>query len=287
MCNKRYTYFIFCLLFVLLNSCSEYQKVLKSKDYEYKYSSALKYFDEKKYAKAQTLFEDVTSHFRGTERSEDVLAYTARCCMGQKNYETAAEFYQTYIRSYPKGRYIIEARFMVGHAYFMCSPDARLDQDQTKKSIQFFTEFVELYPDSQYTNQAYEEMGKMTNKLAYKEFLNAKLYYNLGSYLGNNYLSSEMVAQNALKNYPSNDYQEDFNWLIFASKYQQMMVSFEESKLDRAHDAEDEYYNFVTQFPDSKRINSAERMAKDIRKILNKENAKEIKKTRKEKDIEI
>ena len=59
MCNKRYTYFIFCLLFVLLNSCSEYQKVLKSKDYEYKYSSALKFFDEKKYAKAQTLFEDV------------------------------------------------------------------------------------------------------------------------------------------------------------------------------------------------------------------------------------
>ena len=57
-------------------------------------------------------------------------------------------------------------------------------------------------------------MDEMYDKLAQKELYNARLYYNLGSYLGNNYLSCEVTAKNALKNYPSNKYQEEFNWLI-------------------------------------------------------------------------
>ena len=111
------------------------------------------------------------------------------------------------------------------------------------------------------------EMNEMYDKLAYKELLSAKLYYNLGTYLGNNYLSGEITAKNALKNYPSNKYQEELNWYIFASKYQQMVHSVDAKKDERARDAEDEYYSFSTEFPDSKHIGAAERMLKDIRKI--------------------
>ena len=64
-----------------------------------------------------------------------------------------------------------------------------------KKAIEFFTQFVELYPDSPYAQQAYQEMNELYDKLAYKEYLSAKLYYNLGTYLGNNYLSAEIVAK--------------------------------------------------------------------------------------------
>ena len=147
-------------------------------------------------------------------------------------------------------------------------PDARLDQDITKKAIEAFEVFVEQYPESPYATQAYEEMSELYDKLALKELYSAKLYYNLGSYLGNNYLSCEIVAKNALKNYPSNKYQEDFSWLILEAKYQQMINSFEDKKLERARDAQDEYYNFVTEFPDSKHRKDAERMMNQIKKII-------------------
>lgn len=259
---------LMCTLFFV--SCGEYQQILKLKDPDIKYQKALMYFEDEQYVKAQTLLDEVTSYYRGTDRSQDVLAYLSRSYMGQKNYSAAAEYYQAYIRNYPKGRYIIEARFQIGHCYYLNSPDARLDQADTKKAIEYFTQFIELYPESPYAEQAYKEMGELYDKLAEKEYLSAKMYYNLGTYLGNNYLSSEIVAKNALKNYPTNKYQEELNWLILQSKYQQMVNSLDEKKEERARETEDEYYNFVTEYPNSKHSDSAKKILKEVQKILHK-----------------
>jgi outer membrane protein assembly factor BamD len=262
--------FLSCLSILLLgfSACGEYQAILKSKDPDLKYQKALTYFNDKQYVKAQTLLDEVTSYYRGTDRSQDVLVYLSRSYMGQKNYSSAAEYYQAYIRNYPKGRYIIEARFQVGHCYYLDAPDARLDQTETKKAIEFFTQFVEFYPESPYAEQAYQEMNELYDKLAQKEFLSAKLYYNLGTYLGNNYLSAEIIAKNALKDYPTNKYQEELNWIILQSKYQQLVNSLDSKREERARDTEDEYYSFVTQYPNSKHIAAAERIHKELNKIL-------------------
>lgn len=254
-----------CALCVV--GCGEYQQLLKSTDPDLKYQKALVYFNDKQYLKAQTLLDDVTAYYKGSDRSQDVLIYLSRCYMGQEDYVTAAEYYQAYIRSYPKGRYIMEARFQVGHCYYLDAADARLDQADTKKGIQFFTQFVELHPESQYAEQAYQEMNELYDRLAYKEFVSAKLYYNLGTYLGNNYLSAEIVAKNALKAYPTNKYQEELNWLILQAKYQQAINSVDARKKERAIEAEDEYYSFVTQYPESKHIVAAERIHKELQKI--------------------
>lgn len=252
---------------LVLTGCGEYQSVLKSKDADYKFQKALEYFGQKQYVKAQQLLDDVTIYYKGTERSEDVLCYLARCYMGQKAYTTASEYYQAYVRNYPKGKYIIEARFQEGHCYYMDAPDARLDQEITKKAIESFSTFVDLYPESPYASQAYEEMSELYDRLAYKELLSARLYYNLGTYLGNNYLSSEIVAKNAIKNYPSNSYQEELSWIILEAKYQQTLLSVEEKKLERARDTQDEYYNFITEYPDSKHRKEAEKIYKEMSKL--------------------
>ena len=252
---------------VVFSACGDYQRLLKSRDPEEKYQAALRYFNDKQYVKSQTLLDDVSSYYKGTERSEDILAYLARSYMGQKSYESATDYYQAYIRNYPKGKYAAEAYFQVGHCQYLDSPDARLDQGITRNAIDAFTQFIELYPESPYAEQAYQEMSEMYDKLALKELKSAQLYYNLGSYLGNNYLSCEIVAKNALRNYPSNKYQEDFSWLILQAKYQQMVNSFEDKKLERARYAQDEYYNFTTEYPTSKHRKEADKMMVQIRKI--------------------
>jgi len=262
---------IVALMSLVLVGCSDYQKILKSTDPDYKYEKAIEYFNAKKYTKAQTLFDDITAYYKGTERSEDVLIYLARCYMGEKDYSSAAEYYSAYTRNYPKGRNIMEASFMVAHAYYMDSPDARLDQEQTRQSIEYYQKFVERYPDSQYVNQAYDEMNEMYDRLAEKELKSAQLYYNLGTYLGNNYLSAEIVAKNAIKKYPSNKYIEEFNWIILQSKYQQMVNSFDSMKEERARDTQDEYYNFITEYPDSKHRSAADNIGKAVKKALKEE----------------
>ena len=254
----------------VLAGCSDYQKLLKSHDPDLKYDKALEYFNEGKYSRSLTQLEDVSPYYRGTERAQEVLTYLARSYLGQKQYTSAAGYYEAYLRNYPKGRYAIEARFHMGHCYYMDAPDARLDQTDTKKAIQAFEQFVELFPESPYAEQAYQEMFELYDRLAYKELQNAKLYYNLGTYLGNNYLSCEITAKNALKNYPNNSYREELSWYILASKYQQMMNSVDSKQRDRARDTEDEYYNFKTDYPESKHLKEADRMEKEIKKILDK-----------------
>ena len=255
---------------VVLTGCGDYQRLLKSRDPEEKFQAALEYFNNKQYIRAQTLLDDVSSYYKGTERSEDVIAYLARCYMGQKNYESATDYYRAYVRNYPKGKYATEAYFQIGHCQYLNSPDARLDQAITMSAIEAFQVFVELYPDNPYANQAYEEMSALYDKLAYKELKSAQLYYNLGTYLGNNYASCEIVAKNALRDYPSNSHQEELSWLVFAAKYQQMMNSIEEKKIDRARDTQDEYYSFITEYPESKHRSQAEKINKDVEKILKK-----------------
>ena len=126
------------LLALMLTGCGEYQRLLKSTDPEEKYQAALMYFNNKQYVKSQTLLDDVTAYYKGTERSEDILAYLARSYMGQKSYESATQYYQAYVRNYPKGKYATEAYFQIGHCQYLDSPDARLDQEITNKAIEAF-----------------------------------------------------------------------------------------------------------------------------------------------------
>jgi len=261
-------YLSILLLATLLVSCSEYQNVLKSNDPELKYNKAVEYFEKDDFMRATTLFDEVSRYYRGTERSELVLNYLARSYMGQKDYFTASEYYKTYVKTYPKGKFIIEARYMIGYCYYLDSPDARLDQTATHDAIKAFQEFLDLHPESERVPQANKLLDELTNKLAYKELLTAKLYYNLGNYLGNNYLSAVIVAQNALLNYPSNEYREEFSFIILQSKYQQAVQSIEDKKIERFRDTIDEYYNYTNEFPEGKYRKDADKILADSKRTV-------------------
>ena len=63
------------LLFVatlLLGSCSDYNKVLKSSDYEYKLKRANQYFDKQSYIRALPLYEELMTIYRGTTKAEEI-----------------------------------------------------------------------------------------------------------------------------------------------------------------------------------------------------------------------
>ena len=261
-------YLVIIFISIGLVSCSEYQNILKSDDPELKYNKAVEYFEKNDFMRASTLFDEVSRYFRGTERSEIILNYVARSYMGQKDYFTATEYYRTYVKTYPKGQFITESRFMIGYCYYLDSPDARLDQAATHDAIRFFQEFLDVHPESERVPEVNKLLDELKSKLAYKEFLSAQLYYNLGNYLGNNYLSAIVVAQNGLKNYPSSGYREELSFIILQSKYQQAVQSVEEKKMERYRDTIDEYYNYINEFPTGKFRRDADRMLSDSKKIV-------------------
>jgi outer membrane protein assembly factor BamD len=261
-------FFLILVVFLTLVSCSEYQKLLKSDDAELKYNKAVEYFDKGDFMRASTLFDAVATYYKGTDRSETVLNYMAKSYMGQKDYYSASEYYKTYVKTYPKGKYVVESKYMIGYCFYLDSPDPRLDQGPTINAIAALQEFIDVYPESERVPQANKLLDELTNKLAYKAYLNAKLYFNLGNYLGNNYESAVITAQNALKKYTSTIYREELIMMILESKYQQAEQSIEEKKIDRYRGAIDEYYNYINEYPTGKFRKQADRIFNESKKIV-------------------
>lgn len=116
----------------------------------------------------------------------------------------------------------------------------------------------------------------LQDKLVMKDYLAAKLYYDLGSYTGNstysttgnNYLSCIVTAQNALKDYPYTKMREDLSILVLRAKYDMAKASVEEKKEERMRETIDEYYSFKNEFPDSKYAKEVESIYKDANKYV-------------------
>lgn len=249
----------FLMMIGLLSSCGEYNNVLKSTDYELKYSYAKKYFNEKKYARAATLLDELVTIFKGTAYAEESLYLLAQSYYGQEDYQTASQYFETYYTTYPRGEFTELARFYSGYGLYLDSPDPRLDQTQTYEAIEQLQLYMEYYPQSERAAQAQEILFELQEKLAYKELLATRLYFNLGTYMGNNYLSSVITAQNALKNYPYTKYREEFMILMIRSRYELALVSVDEKLQGRYRDVVDEYYNYMNEYPEGKYVKEVQR----------------------------
>jgi outer membrane protein assembly factor BamD len=246
-------------MMALFTSCGEYNKVLKSTDYELKYSYAKKYFNAKQYTKSATLLEELITILKGTSNAEESLYLLAQSYYGQKDYQTASQYFNTYYTTYPKGEYVELARYYSGYGLYLDSPDPRLDQSQTYKALEELQLYMEYYPQSERAADAQNIMFELQEKLALKELMATRLYFNLGTYLGNNYLSCIITAQNALKNYPFSKHREEFIYLMLQAKYELALASVSEKLQGRYRDVVDEYYNYMNEFPEGKYIKQAQR----------------------------
>jgi len=255
--------FVILLATLMLSSCGEYNKILKSTDYEYKYEAAKNYFAKGQYGRAATLLNELITILKGTDKAEESLYMLGMSYYNQKDYSTAAQTFMTYYNTYPRGTYTELSRFHSGKALYLDSPEPRLDQSGTYLAIRELQMFLEYFPQSLKTTEAQEMVFTLQDKLVRKELYSSKLYYNLGNYLGNNYLSCVITAQNALKDYPYTVYREELSILVLRAKYEMAVNSIEEKKDERYRDTIDEYYAFKNEFPESKFNKEAEKIFKE------------------------
>ena len=264
------------LIVLLLTACGEYNRILKSTDLDVKFAYAKKYFDEGKYGRSATLLEEVVQMSRSTSRGEEALYLLAQSNYKMKDYQTAAEYFKNYYTTYQRGEYAELARFYSAYGLYLDSPDPRLDQTDTYKSMQQFQEFLETHPQSERKEEAQNILFELQEKLALKELLTARLYYNLGdhsyiSFPGGNYLSCVITAQNAVQTYPYSKHREEFMYLMFKSKYEMAVRSVEEKKELRYREVVDEYFAYANEFPEGKYIKEIKKLHENIDKELKKQ----------------
>lgn len=271
---KKSVFFTACMVLLLCSCAGEYNRVLKSPDSDYRYEFAKRSFAEGKYVRAVTLLQDVVAVMKGGDNAQESLYMLGMAQYMSGDFESAAQTFRKYGTSYPKGIFAEKASFYVGQSLYQSSPEPRLDQTPTNGAINAYQSFLDLYPDSPLRQEAQDRLFELQDKLIMKEFLSAKLYFNLGGYFGNinannesNYSACIITAENALKTYPFTKLREDFSLLIMKSKFQLAENSSDEKRLERYRDAEDECYGFINEFPDSKETDLAQRYIVKCKKV--------------------
>jgi outer membrane protein assembly factor BamD len=255
------------LLFLLVGtSCSDYNKVVKSTDYEFKYKKALEYYEEGEFVRSSQLLSELVNIYRGTSKADEVYYYYAKSHFGMQDYLMAGHWFRTLVKDFPKSKYAEESQYMIGFCAYNESPKPRLDQQITQKAIDALQLYINLYPNSERVEEANRLIIELRDKLVYKSFLSGKLYYDL-----ENYKAAVVALSNSLRDFPDTKYREELMFMLLRAKYLLAIRSIEEKKEQRLTEALDEYYTFVDEFPDSGYRKEAEKYFKETAKLLDYE----------------
>ncbi|WP_373811256.1 outer membrane protein assembly factor BamD [Porphyromonas macacae] len=265
MWHNKYSWVIASLMtLIFFTSCGEYYEVQKSTDLNRRYSYAKKCYNEKKYGRAIVLLEDIVPSLSSSEEGAQALYLLADSYFKDKRYMDASISFAQYAKRYPKDMLAEESRYNAAKSYYMLSPDARLDQSSTLDALKELRTYLEFYPEGKYAKDVEKMLFDLQDKLAYKEYLAAKLYYNLGPYMGNNYRSAVVTAKAAVKEYPYSKYRDDLEFLILQAKYQEATNSILSKMQTRFREVVDQYYNYINLFPEGKYLKQAKKIYEEI-----------------------
>jgi len=242
----RVRLYIAFLILVLVSSCGEYEKLLKSNDYDLKKTKVKEYYDEGQYARATELLDQLLPRYRATEEAEDLNWMNAQCYFNMKDYYSAGAYYKTYLDQYPYGKYAEESSYMSALCDYYISARAELDQENTRNAIEGFNLFITRYSYSPRIDECKKLVKELEEKLMEKSYLNAKLYYDMKKYK-----AAITALTNSLKEYTESEYREEMMFLKLSSLFLYAENSFASKQRERYQDTLDDYYSFMEEFPES------------------------------------
>ena len=168
----RVTKIVLAALFLLTlaSSCNKYNKIFKSKDYEYKLKMADELFAKKNYKIAQQLYEELFPIFKGTVKFEELYYKDAYCFYYMKDYQQAQALFKGFLEVFPNSPKAEEVDYMHAYCYYKQSPKLELEQVNTTKAIGMMQTFISTHPGSPRIKEAMEIIDFSRVKLEHKEY---------------------------------------------------------------------------------------------------------------------
>ncbi|MFT3675742.1 MAG: outer membrane protein assembly factor BamD [Chitinophagaceae bacterium] len=239
----------------LLGSCGKKSitKVLKSPDPEYKLRMAEKYYVQKKYNKAQVLYEDVMPYYKPRAEFQDIYYKYAYCAYYQHDYPNAENLFKTYMEIFPNSPKGEEVDYMRAFTFYKQSPKPELDQTNTIKAMGMMQVFINTHPGSERIKDANGIIDICRSKLEIKDYKGAKLYYDMGQFR-----AAGVAFTSLLNSFPDSEKADEYKLMVIRSYFRFAEMSIEDKKIQRFEQVIDECHEFVDRYPDSKFRKEAE-----------------------------
>jgi len=220
---------------ILMASCSQYGKALKSPDRSARFKAAYAYYQKKDYVRAQPLLESLLPYYRGQDSSEVIYYYYAYCFYGMKDYQTASYHFQSFTDNFFNSVHQSECAYMAVYCKVLDANPSYLDQSETQKTIEELQLFINMNPNSSYVDLCNGHIDKLRETLRRKAYDNAYLYYKTGDYK-----AAAVALKNVLRDYPDLEQKEETEFLVVRSSYLYAQNSIDTKKTERYMAALDE-----------------------------------------------
>ena len=251
------------LSLVVLASCNDFNRLVKSTDNEMKYEVAMDYYDRGDYNHALQLFDLLQSAYRNTPRGENITYRTAECYYKQKDYNIAAYYYNKFYSTYPFSKKAERAAFMNSYCSYMLSPESGLDQTDTYTAIKHLKNFAERFPESDSLTRVYTLIDNLNEKLEEKDYNMCRLFYRM-----ENYSAAITSFENMLKNHPNTKHREEILFDMAITYYDYAENSVTEKQRERYESCVEQCNTLTYLYPDSPYVNKAQNIAAKARKKL-------------------
>ena len=259
-------YFV-VLVGTLVVSCSDYQKLLNGDDTSEKYKQAEIYFNNGEYRKANRLLEQIIPKYRGKPQAQRIIFFFAESYFKTKSYLLAAYQYENFVKSYPKSDRIQEASFKAAKSYYFQSPKFSLDQEDTFTAIEKLQIFINLYPNSEYAEEANQMIAELQEKLEKKEFEIAKQYYTIRDYRAAIKSNEIFIAS-----FPGTKFREEALYTKFIASFEIAINSIDSKKTERLEELQQQYNVILRYYPETLFLEDLNKKISQVNAELEKNN---------------
>lgn len=248
---------------VIFTSCSDYQKMLKTANYEEKFLFADREFHKEKYAEAIALYEQVYQRFPRGEKGEVSYYRIARSYFEQEDYIMGGYYFEQFPKRFPSSKNVENAMFYGALCSVRNSPKASLDQTDTKKALNKLQAFVLQFPNSKLIDSCNHIMDRMHLKLETKQFDAVELYHKMEKYR-----AAVVAAKTFLEEYPRSHFMQKATHYLYEDAYWLAMKSIYSKKKERIKDALDIYMKYQQYFVNKSDAKQALKRKEDLEKAL-------------------
>ena len=174
------------------------------------------FLDEEKYVKAQDEFKFILSRGTGTEYGDDAQFFLAESYFLNEQYILSIQEYENLTRKMAFSPFFEKARFRICEAFRIESPNYYNDQSYTEKALERYREFLDDFPDSEYSKTVSSSMDVLRNKLAKKIYETGILYMKMDEFE-----PARMSFNQVLDQYYDTDIIENVHYQIIKSYIEQ------------------------------------------------------------------
>jgi len=244
---------------LLLGSCSEFSKAVKSTDVQYKYRMAVQYMEEPDYDRAMPLLEELLSLTRGDTLYEPVSYYYAMGHFGLKDYIMASYYLSNFAKTFRISKHAEQCTFLAAYCHYKESPEYELDQRDTHAAIDKLELFMIRYPETALKDSCNSLIDELRLKLEKKDFFAARQYLRT-----RHYRPASEAFKGFLRNWPNSIFREEALFNILQADHDLAVNSVESRQAERAEAGIRSFNTFADAFPESTRLPEARILLRDL-----------------------